>query len=201
MIPITVDLPIPSGRHCRSVSNSEQDNKIVTIDGKSAIKMKEDDVKKNLRGPKGTKVTVGIDRYGETQPIDFTITRDVIPIVSVMAHFMVDPTTGYIDVGRFAGTTYDELMEALNDLNAKGMQRLVLDLRDNPGGYLEQAGKFADVFIGGTIKIVFTKSRHSNLMKTAGRIRAMNMKRRRSSCLSIMVLPARARSFPERFRI
>jgi len=118
-------------------------------------------VKKALRGPKGTKVTVGIDRYGEPQLIDFTITRDVVPIVSVMAHFMVDPTTGYVNVGRFAGTTYDELMEALNDMSAKGMTRLVLDLRDNPGGYLEQAVKIADEFIGGTKKIVYTQSRNT----------------------------------------
>ncbi len=157
---ITVDSPIPGGPSDQL--GIRAGDKIVTIDGKSAIKMKEDDVKKNLRGPKGTKVTVGIDRYGEAQPIDFTITRDVIPIHSVMAHFMVDPTTGYVDVGRFAGNTYDELMDALNDLSAKGMTRLVLDLRGNPGGYLEQAVKIADEFIGGTKTIVYTKSRHPN---------------------------------------
>ena len=155
---ITVDSPIPGGPSDQL--GIRAGDKIVTIDGKSAVKFKEDEVKKSLRGPKGTKVTVGIVRYGEAQPMDFTITRDVIPIVSVMAHFMVDPTTGYIDIGRFAGNTYDELMEALNDLRAKGMQRLVLDLRDNPGGYLEQAVKIADEFIGGNKKIVYTKSRH-----------------------------------------
>jgi carboxyl-terminal processing protease len=157
---ITVDAPIPGGPSDQL--GIRAGDKIVTIEGKSAIKMKEDDVRKNLRGAKGTKVTVGIDRYGDTTPTDFTITRDVIPIVSVMAHFMVDPTTGYVDVGRFAGTTYDELMEALNDLSAKGMTRLILDLRDNPGGYLEQAVKIADEFIGGNKKIVYTVSRHSN---------------------------------------
>jgi carboxyl-terminal processing protease len=157
---ITVDSPIPGGPSDQL--GIRAGDKIVTIDGKSAVKFKEDDVKKALRGPKGTKVTVGIARYGEAQPIDFTITRDVIPIVSVMAHFMVDPTTGYLDIGRFASNTYDEMMEALNDLRAKGMQRLVLDLRDNPGGYLEQAVKIADEFIGGTKKIVYTKSRHTD---------------------------------------
>jgi carboxyl-terminal processing protease len=157
---ITVDAPIPGGPSDQL--GIRAGDKIVTIEGKSAIKMKEDDVRKNLRGPKGTKVTVGIDRYGDTTPTEFTITRDVIPIVSVMAHFMVDPTTGYVDVGRFAGTTYDELMEALNDLSSKGMTRLILDLRDNPGGYLEQAVKIADEFIGGNKKIVYTVSRHSN---------------------------------------
>lgn len=76
-----------------------------------------------------------------------------------MAHFMVDPTTGYVDVGRFAGTTYDELMTALNDLKSQGMQRLVLDLRGNPGGYMEQAVRIADEFIGGNKTIVYTKGR------------------------------------------
>lgn len=156
---ITVDAPVAGGP-------SEQlgiraGDKIVTIEGKSAIKWKEDDVRKSLRGPKGTKVTVGIYRYGDTQPTDYTITRDVIPIVSVMAHFMVDPTTGYVDVGRFAGTTYDELMEAMTDLRAKGMTRLILDLRENPGGYLEQAVRIADEFIGGTKPIVYTRGRAS----------------------------------------
>ncbi len=157
---ITVDSPIPGGPSDQL--GIRAGDKIVTINGKTAIKMKEDDVKKNLRGPKGTKVNVGIVRYGEAQPIDFTITRDVIPIVSVMAHFMVDANTGYIDIGRFASNTYDELMEDLTDLNSKGMTRLVLDLRDNPGGYLDQAVKIADEFIGGTKTIVYTKSSHAN---------------------------------------
>jgi carboxyl-terminal processing protease len=156
---ITVDAPVPGGPSDQL--GIRAGDKIVSIEGKSAIKMSDEDVRKDLRGAKGTKVTVGIVRYGQSQPMDFTITRDVIPIVSVMAHFMVDPTTGYIDVGRFAGTTYDELMDALNDLHTKGMQRLILDLRGNPGGYLEQAVRIADEFIGGNKTIVYTKGRRS----------------------------------------
>ena len=154
---ITVDSPVPGGPS--DLLGIRAGDKIVSINDSSAIGLKEDDVRKELRGPKGTKVTVGIDRYGETKPISYTITRDVIPIVSVMAHFMVDPTTGYVDVGRFAGTTYDELMQALNDLKSQGMQRLILDLRGNPGGYMEQAVRIADEFIGGNKTIVYTKSR------------------------------------------
>lgn len=154
---ITVDAPVPGGPS--DLLGIRAGDKIVTINDSSAIGLKEDDVRKDLRGPKGTKVTVGIDRFGETQPIKYTITRDVIPIVSVMAHFMVDPTTGYVDIGRFAGTTYDELMQALNDLRSQGMQRLILDLRGNPGGYMEQAVHIADEFIGGTKTIVYTKGR------------------------------------------
>ncbi|HEX5316408.1 MAG TPA: S41 family peptidase, partial [Candidatus Kapabacteria bacterium] len=154
---ITVDSPIPGGPS--DLLGIRAGDKIVTINDSNAVGIKEDDVRRELRGPKGTKVTVGVDRYGDAQPIKFTITRDVIPIVSVMAHFMVDPTTGYVDVGRFAGTTYDELMQALNDLRSQGMQRLILDLRGNPGGYMEQAVRIADEFIGGTKTIVYTKGR------------------------------------------
>ena len=154
---ITVDSPIPGGPS--DLLGIRSGDKIVTINDTSAIGINEDQVRRKLRGPKGTKVTVGIVRYGDPKPINFTITRNVIPIVSVMAHFMVDPTTGYVDVGRFAGTTYDELMQALNDLKSQGMQRLILDLRGNPGGYMEQAVRVADAFIGGTKTIVYTKSR------------------------------------------
>lgn len=154
---ITVDSPIPGGPS--DLLGIRAGDKIVTINDSSAIGLKEDDVRKELRGPKGTKVAVGIDRYGVARPIAYTITRDVIPIVSVMAHFMVDPTTGYVDIGRFAGTTYDELMQALNDLKSQGMQRLILDLRSNPGGYMAQAVRIADEFIGGNKTIVYTKGR------------------------------------------
>jgi len=156
---ITVDAPIPGGPS--DLLGIRAGDKIVKIDGNPAIKISEDSVRKQLRGTKGTKVNVSIARYGEHQPLEFTITRDVIPIVSVMAHFMVDPSTGYVDVGRFASNTYDELMDALNDLKGKGMQRLILDLRGNPGGYLEQAVRIADEFIGGSKTIVYTKGRVS----------------------------------------
>lgn len=156
---ITVDAPIPGGP-------SDQlgimaGDKIVTIEGKPAVGFKNEDVSKALRGPKGTKVGVGVARAGQPKLIDFQITRDIIPIVSVMASFMVDQNTGYVDVGRFANNTHDELKAALEKLSEEGMQRLVLDLRGNPGGYLEQAVRIADEFIGGNKVIVKTKGRIS----------------------------------------
>jgi carboxyl-terminal processing protease len=154
---ITVDSPVPGGPSDRL--GIEAADKFVAIDGKSAIKLKDDEVKHALRGPKGTKVRVTVVRLGAPQPIDFEITRDVIPINSLVASFMVDPTTAYVDVKKFSATTYDELRTALDDLRGKGMQRLILDLRGNPGGYLEQAVKVADEFIGGNNTIVFTKGR------------------------------------------
>jgi carboxyl-terminal processing protease len=156
---ITVDSPVPGGPSDKL--GIEAGDKIVTIDGKSAIHLKEDEVKKALRGPKGTRVTVGVSRIGLTTPIMFEITRDIIPINSLLASFMVDSKTGYVDIVKFTGTTYDELRAALDDLHSKGMTRLIMDLRGNPGGYLEQAVKVADEFIGGNNKIVFTKGRVS----------------------------------------
>ncbi len=85
--------------------------------------------------------------------------RDKIPLYSVDTHFMMNENTGYVSVSRFSETTYDELVEALNDLNKNGMQQLILDLRGNPGGYLNQAVKISDLFISGKKKIVYTEGR------------------------------------------
>jgi carboxyl-terminal processing protease len=133
-------------------------DKIVKVDGKTVAgtHISNSDVFKLLRGPKGTKVTVAIRRKGSKNLLDFTITRDKIPTYSVDVSYMVDPTTGYIKVSRFSATTYTEFKEALTDLNSKGMQRMILDLRDNPGGYLDRATKMADEFLPGKKLIVYT---------------------------------------------
>lgn len=134
-------------------------DKIVKIDGQSSIKMTREDVPKKLRGPKGTKVSVSIYRPGTPNLLEFEITRDKIPLYSVDASIMVNNDVGYVRVTRFSATTYDELMKALADLKSKGMQKLVVDLRNNPGGYLDQAFKIASSFIDRGKKIVYTKSR------------------------------------------
>jgi len=134
-------------------------DKIVEIDGVNVIKISREDVPKKLRGPKGTKVVVKIVRPGVKQPLDFEIIRDVIPLYSVDASFMYDDKTGYIKISRFAATTYDEFMQAMSKLKSQNMQMLILDLRGNPGGYLDQAFKIASEFIPQGRKIVFTKSR------------------------------------------
>lgn len=134
-------------------------DQIIKIEGKSAYGISEQEVYDKLRGAKGTKVTVMVRRPGIEQPFDVTITRDKIPIYSVMAANMIKDKIGYIYVGRFAKTTVDELEQALVDLENQGMEALLLDLRGNSGGFLNQAVLIADKFIEGNKKLVYTRGR------------------------------------------
>ncbi|MBC8044749.1 MAG: S41 family peptidase [Rhizobacter sp.] len=135
-------------------------DQIIEIDGKSAVRLTNDEVMKRLKGEKGTVVAVKIKRAGERDLLPFKITRDKIPIFTVDTYLMLRGDIGYIKVNRFAETTYDEFMAALTDLKSRGMKKLVLDLRGNGGGFMHEAVKMADEFLGGTKKIVFTKSRN-----------------------------------------
>ncbi|MCH7826783.1 MAG: S41 family peptidase [Bacteroidetes bacterium] len=134
-------------------------DRIIIIENESAIGITNEQVRQKLRGKAGTKVKVTILRYGFKNPIEYTITRDKIPIYSVDVHLMINKNVGYVSVSRFSSTTSSELLDALKDLKQKGMNNLILDLRGNPGGYLNQAVKVADLFISGDKKIVFTKGR------------------------------------------
>lgn len=136
-------------------------DRIVKIDGNPVIGITNDEVRQKLRGKAGTKVNVTIHRPGVSKLLEYTIVRDKIPIYSVDAHFMIDDKTGYVSVSRFSETTFDELYNALKDLDTKGMKQLLLDLRGNPGGYLNQAVQIADLFIDGKKKIVYTSGRRS----------------------------------------
>jgi carboxyl-terminal processing protease len=136
-------------------------DRIIKIDGKSVIGITNDEVRQKLRGKAGTQVNVTIVRPGLSKQLEYTIVRDKIPIYSVDAYFMIDDKTGYVSVSRFSETTFDELTNALKDLNEKGMKQLLLDLRGNPGGYLNQAVQIADLFIDGKKKIVYTVGRRS----------------------------------------
>jgi carboxyl-terminal processing protease len=137
----------------------EAGDKIVRIDDTSAVGITSPGVQQKLRGPKGTKVKVSIVRSGMKNLLDFVITRDKIPLYTVDASYMIDDRVGYIKVTRFAAKTHDEFMKAVSKLKDAGMKRLVLDLRTNAGGYLEQAFKVADELMPKGRKIVYTKGR------------------------------------------
>ncbi len=124
-------------------------DRIIEIDGVSAYGITNDEVFKKLRGPKGTTVKIKIVREGYTDPIDFTIVRDTIPIHSIVTSFMIDDSTGYILLNQFMATTTAELERSLDDLEARGMTRLIFDLRNNEGGRLNEALGVADKFIPG----------------------------------------------------
>jgi carboxyl-terminal processing protease len=136
-------------------------DKIVKVDDKNiaGTGITNSDVFKKLRGPKGSKVKLTIKRRGIQKPLDFMITRDKIPTYSVDVSYMADPETGYIKVTNFSENTYTEFKSAITKLNGQGMKRLILDLRDNPGGYLDRATKMADEFLPDHKLIVYTNGK------------------------------------------
>ena len=138
-------------------------DRIVDIDGTkvAGIGLKNSDVFKMLRGTKGTNVTVQIMRKGLAELLEFNITRDRIPIYSLDAAYMVQPRIGYIKLNRFALTTEEEFLEALNKLKKERMQDLILDLRGNGGGFLNASVALADHFLDDNKLIVYTEGRTS----------------------------------------
>lgn len=129
----------------------------------AGVKMKNTDIMKRLRGPKGSKVGVKVLRNnsGVSDTIDFLITRADIPIYSVDASYMVDDKTGYIRLNRFAAETSDEVVKALKDLKKSGMDRLILDLTDNGGGYLNAAVELLGEFLQPGQMTVYTEGTNS----------------------------------------
>lgn len=138
-------------------------DRIVTVNDSTiaGVKMKNSDIMKRLRGPKGTKVTVQVKRGKNPELITFRITRDKIPLYSVDAEYMLDSKTGYLRISRFGAKTYDEMMESLAKLKKQGMQQLVLDLSDNGGGYLNAAIDMCNEFLGRNELIVYTQGTNS----------------------------------------
>src|SRR5690625_915567 len=136
-------------------------DRIIAINDSNAVGYTNDDVMRRLRGEKGTTVDVRISRLRTSAPLNFTITRDDIPITTVDTHYMLDEKTGYIKVNRFAATTHDEFMAAAESLIDQGMERIILDLSSNPGGYLSQAIAISEEFFPSNTKLVSTQSRHT----------------------------------------
>lgn len=137
-------------------------DRIVKIDGKNVagIKIKDEDVMKKLKGPRGTQVVVNIYRKSTKQFKEFTIIRNVIPTYSVDISYMPAPAIGYIKLSKFSASTYDEMVEAISKLEKQGMKKLILDLRGNGGGYLDAAINLADEFLDDKKLIVYTEGAH-----------------------------------------
>lgn len=135
-------------------------DRIISINDSSAIGFDNQDVVSRLRGEKGTEVTIEVKRPNRSNPLSFNIIRDDIPITTLDTQYMLDDKTGYIKINRFAATTHDEFLTAVNELNQKGMERLMLDLRNNPGGYLSQAIAISEEFFPENTLLVSTESKH-----------------------------------------
>jgi carboxyl-terminal processing protease len=125
----------------------------------AGVKMSKEEIMRRLRGPKGTKVILGVVRRGIKDVLTFKVTRDKIPVKTIDAVYMIRPQVGYIRIGSFGMTTYDEFMEGVEKLKKQGMKDLVIDLQENGGGYLVAAVQIANEFLQKNDLIVYTKGR------------------------------------------
>lgn len=123
----------------------------------AGVKMSKEEIMKRLRGPKGTKVHLGVVRHGIKDQLKFTVTRAKIPVKSVDAAYMIRPGIGFIRIGSFGATTYQEFMESMEKLRKAGMESLILDLQENGGGYLKAAVDIANEFLERGDLIVYTE--------------------------------------------
>jgi carboxyl-terminal processing protease len=130
---------------------------IVDNDTVAGVSMPSDSIVKRLRGPKGTKVTVFIHRKNIAELIPFKIIRDNIPLYSVDVAYMVTDEIGYIKISKFSKTTFDEFTQSFNELKQQGLKKLILDLRNNGGGYMTFAVNIADQFLADNELIVYTQ--------------------------------------------
>ncbi|UYZ62466.1 S41 family peptidase [Hymenobacter weizhouensis] len=153
---VTVVAPLSGGP--ADHAGLQPGDRILAVNGErvSGVHTTTEQMFSKLRGPRGSSVLLQVLRRGQPRPLSLQVLRNRIPNSSVDVAYMLDNQTGYLKVSRFANGTYDEFKAALGDLRRQGLTRLILDLRGNPGGYLDRATKMADEFIGGTKKIVYT---------------------------------------------
>lgn len=137
-------------------------DRIVRINDSSAVGLSTTEVTSRLKGAIGTEVQIGVKRRGVRDVLDFTLTRDRIPLYTVDASYMVDDKTGYLRISRFSMETYEEFIEHITTLEEEGMERLILDLRFNPGGIMEAAVRIVDEIVPGDNMIVYTKGRNQD---------------------------------------
>ena len=125
----------------------------------AGVKMSKEEIMRRLRGPKGTKVVLGVVRQGIKDQLTFTVVRDKIPVKSVDAAYIIRPGIGYIRIGNFGATTHKEFCDALQDLYLMGAESLILDLQENGGGYLQAAVNIANEMLAKDELIVYTEGR------------------------------------------
>ena len=166
-------------------------DKIIEIDDKEATgkQVNTQFVFSKLRGPKNTQVKLKIIRKGIKEPLVFTIVRDKIPTYSVDTYYMITDEIGYIKISRFAEKTYHEFKQALSVLLSKGMKKLMLDLKDNPGGYMDRAVNIADELLGSNQLIVYTDGKD---LKYDNRFYAHNVGSFENGALVVLVNEASA---------
>lgn len=138
-------------------------DKVVSIDGKPFVgkMVTNEEAMHRLRGPKDTKVIIGVLRYGEKKAKQFTVVRGDITTKSVSAVYMLDDSTGYVRIKNFGERTYAEMLAALFELSTHSISNLVIDLRDNNGGYLQAATQMVNEFLPKNSLIVYTQGRKS----------------------------------------
>ena len=134
-------------------------DRIVRVDDLTVagVKMSSNDIVKMLKGTTGTRVKVGIYRKGNAELLDFNLMRDRIPIFSIVAAYMITPEIGYIKVDKFSKTTFQEFAEAAEKLKEEGMKKMIVDLRDNPGGIIDGAIRMSEMFLPAGKLIVYTE--------------------------------------------
>lgn len=125
----------------------------------AGVSMPKEEIMRRLRGPKGTKVNLGVVRRGIADTLRFVVTRDKIPVKSIDAAYMIRPGIGYIRIGSFGAQTHEEFCQSIMKLTGEGMQSLLLDLQENGGGYLHAAVAIANEFLDNNELIVYTQGR------------------------------------------
>ncbi len=162
---ITVIRPIKNGPSYRR--GIKPGDRILTANGDTLFRKRisNSEIVNRLKGKAGSRVRLGVYRKSENRFFDVTIRRDRVPIKSVDAYYMLSDDMGYIKINRFAESTFAEFVDALQKLKIRGAEKLVLDLRDNPGGYLGIAEQLADEFLEEGKLILFTKNKKGKVKK------------------------------------